>query len=76
MSAGQFDANGRLAAPVESDRWVRDAQRMRLHLELDDLPSHLPAGARATVQLLPDNPLTAMLARAQIHLLSLLHYVY
>ncbi|MBL0440209.1 HlyD family secretion protein [Aeromonas veronii] len=76
VSAGQFDANGRLAAPVESDRWVRDAQRMRLHLELDQLPDHLPAGARATVQLLPDNALTAMLARGQIHLLSLLHYVY
>ncbi|WP_368157146.1 HlyD family secretion protein [Aeromonas sp. R10-2] len=76
VSAGQFDANGRLAAPVESDRWVRDAQRMRLHLELDQLPDHLPAGARATVQLLPDNALTAMLARSQIHLLSLLHYVY
>ncbi|MFB2865335.1 HlyD family secretion protein [Aeromonas sp. MdU4] len=76
VSAGQFDANGRLAAPVESDRWVRDAQRMRLHLELDTMPSNLPAGARATVQLLPENPLTALLARGQIHLLSLLHYVY
>ena len=49
---------------------------MRLHLELEQLPDHLPAGARATVQLLPDNALTAMLARGQIHLLSLLHYVY
>lgn len=76
VSAGQFDANGRLATPQESNRWVRDAQRMRLHLELETMPPHLPAGARATVQLLPDNPLTAMLARAQIHLLSLLHYVY
>ncbi|WP_033136097.1 HlyD family secretion protein [Aeromonas finlandensis] len=76
VSAGQFDANGRLATPVESDRWVRDAQRMRVHLELETVPDHLPAGARATVQLLPDNALTAMLARAQIHLLSLLHYVY
>ncbi|MEL3919576.1 HlyD family secretion protein [Aeromonas enteropelogenes] len=76
VSAGQFDANGTLAAPVESDRWVRDAQRLRLHLTLEQLPSHLPAGARATVQLLPDNGLTAMLARAQIHLLSLLHYIY
>ncbi|WP_429019748.1 HlyD family secretion protein [Aeromonas allosaccharophila] len=76
VSAGQFDANGTLAAPVESDRWVRDAQRLRLRLTLEQLPGHLPAGARATVQLLPDNSLTATLARAQIHLLSLLHYIY
>ena len=38
--------------------------------------AHLPAGARATVQLLPDNTLTGLLARGQIRLLSLLHYIY
>lgn len=76
VSAGQFDANGLLANPVESDRWVRDAQRLRLHLALEQLPEHLPAGARATVQLLPDNAITALLARGQIRLLSLLHYIY
>ncbi|MDM5075126.1 HlyD family secretion protein [Aeromonas media] len=76
VSAGQFDANGLLANPVESDRWVRDAQRLRLHLTLEQLPAHLPAGARATVQLLPDNTLTGLLARGQIRLLSLLHYIY
>ncbi|PJG58418.1 HlyD family secretion protein [Aeromonas cavernicola] len=76
VSAGQFEANGRLATPVESDRWVRDAQRLRLHLTLDQRPATLPAGAKATVQLLPDNSITALLARAQIRLLSLLHYIY
>lgn len=77
VSSGQFDANGRLAAPTESNRWVRDAQRLRLHLTLpqDTLPT-LPAGARATVQLIPDNSLFAWFARAQIRLLSTLHYIY
>ena len=82
VSAGQFDANGRLAAPQESDRWVRDAQRLRLHLVLDDSVSdnsamnNLPAGARATVQLLPDNTLFSLLAKVQIKVISLLHYIY
>lgn len=76
VSAGQFDANGLLASPVESDRWVRDAQRLRLHLTLDKMPPALPTGARATVQLLPDNGLAALFARGQIRLLSLLHYIY
>ena len=76
VSAGQFDANGQLANPIESDRWVRDAQRLRLHLALEQSPAHLPAGARATVQLIPDNPLTSLLAHGQIRLLSLLHYIY
>ncbi|MCG3720940.1 HlyD family secretion protein [Vibrio cincinnatiensis] len=77
VSAGQFDANGQLANPTESNRWVRDAQRLRLHLSLDQntLPT-LPAGAKATVQLLPDNAFFAWLARVQIHLLSVLHYIY
>ncbi|MEM6187198.1 HlyD family secretion protein [Shewanella vaxholmensis] len=77
VSAGQFDANGRLAAPQESDRWVRDAQRLRLHLELDGMAMNsLPAGARATVQLLPENSLFSMLAKVQIKIISLLHYIY
>lgn len=76
VSAGQFDANGLLASPTESDRWVRNAQRLRVHLTLEQLPSHLPAGARATVQLMPDNALSALFARGQIRLLSLLHYIY
>ncbi|EOD55596.1 HlyD family secretion protein [Aeromonas molluscorum] len=76
VSAGQFDANGLLANPIESDRWVRDAQRLRLHLTLDKMPLGLPTGARATVQLLPDNGLAALFARGQIRLLSLLHYIY
>ncbi|MCE9685748.1 HlyD family secretion protein [Shewanella sp. AS16] len=77
VSAGQFDANGRLASPVESDRWVRDAQRLRLHLQLEQgLDHRLPAGARATVQLLPDNSVTRALAWAQIKAISLLHYIY
>ncbi|MCH1930285.1 HlyD family secretion protein [Shewanella sp. A25] len=77
VSAGQFDANGRLAAPQESDRWVRDAQRLRLHLSLDDAElAGLPAGARATVQLLPENGLLSMLAKVQIKFISLLHYIY
>ncbi|WP_160065220.1 HlyD family secretion protein [Psychromonas sp. L1A2] len=77
VSAGQFDANGRLAEPQESTRWVRDAQRLRLHLSLDDKAMHnLPAGARATVQLLPDNIVFNLFATAQIKLISLLHYIY
>ncbi|KDM92298.1 HlyD family secretion protein [Photobacterium galatheae] len=77
VSSGQFDANGRLAAPTESNRWVRDAQRMRLHFHVDgNLPTQLPAGARATVQLVPENGLFAWVAQAQIQFLSTLHYIY
>lgn len=53
---GQLLPDGTLAAPETSDRWVRDAQRQRIHLQLEEpaLLSELPSGARATVQLYPD----------------------
>ncbi|WP_413734036.1 HlyD family secretion protein [Sodalis sp. RH21] len=78
VSDGQYLANGTLAEPDVSDRWVRDAQRMRIHLVLDEWPARpLPTGARATVQLLPgDNPIARWLGGAQIYLVSLIHYVY
>ncbi|PFG57825.1 multidrug resistance efflux pump [Vibrio sp. ES.051] len=77
VSSGQFDADGRLATPTDSNRWVRDAQRLRLHLAIDGAqPRAFPAGARATVQLLPESWLSGYLARFQIRFLSFLHYIY
>lgn len=75
---GQLDANGDLAAPLQSDRWVRDAQRQRLHVVLNEpLPRRLPTGAKATVQLYPaDNLLARLLGGLQIRLVGLLHYIY
>ncbi len=76
--AGQEAVNGQLSEPETSNRWVRDAQRMRIHVALDDtLPKHLPTGARATVQLYnSEGPFARFFSGMQIHLVSLLHYVY
>jgi len=75
---GQQDINGHLSAPETSNRWVRDAQRMRIHLVLegDKLPE-LAAGARATVQLYnTSSRIAGFLGWLQIKLISYLHYVY
>lgn len=78
VKEGQLDANGDLAAPAISDRWVRDAQRQRLHVSLtESLPFTLPSGAKATVQLYPgDSHLADLFGRLQIAVISILHYVY
>ncbi|RQW65061.1 HlyD family secretion protein [Vibrio viridaestus] len=77
VSSGQFDANGQLATPTDSNRWVRDAQRMRIHLSSQHaIDMSLPSGARATVQLVPSNVVLAFVAKVQIKALSLLHYIY
>lgn len=78
IARGQIDPDGKLASPDLSDRWVRDAERVRVNLQLlDSPPHHLIAGARATVQLHP-NPhgIRHRLGQAQIRVISLLHYVY
>lgn len=77
VSSGQFDANGVLATPSASDRWVRDAQRLRIHFALDTQPvPAFAAGSLASVQLVPENPILAWLAHFQIKLISVLHYIY
>jgi multidrug resistance efflux pump len=77
VSSGQFDANGTLSTPSSSTRWVRDAQRMRVHLNCDSpVELSLPSGSRATVQLIPSNGFLAILAKLQIYALSILHYIY
>lgn len=79
VATGQLLANGKLAQPDDSDRWVRDAQRVRIYVALNDtdLPADMVTGARATVLLERHNTgLFHWLGRAQMYVVSLLHYVY
>jgi len=78
VAQGQIDPDGRLAAPMQNDRWVRDAERVRVNLRLLEAPPRpLMTGARATVQLHPTpDGLRHWLGRVQIRLITLLHYVY
>lgn len=76
---GQLMADGTLAAPVSTDRWVREAQRERLHLTMADeqeIMEKLPSGARATVQLFPGAGPASWFGKLQIRAISLIHYIY
>lgn len=78
VSKGQLSANGLLSTTETSNRWVRDAQRQRIHLMLNNkaLIMKMPSGARATVQLLPESTIGQWFAASQIRLISWLHYIY
>ncbi|TMM46337.1 HlyD family secretion protein [Colwellia ponticola] len=79
VSTGQLNADGLLTTPETSNRWVRDAQRQRIHLALLDhatLISNMPSGARATVQLLPESVIGQWFGSLQIRVISWLHYIY
>jgi len=78
VATGQGKPDGQLATVESSNRWVRDAQRLKVNLVLDDkMPERLAVGARATVQLVPAaSGWSHWLAVGQIRFVSLLHYVY
>ncbi|WP_318415998.1 HlyD family secretion protein [Photobacterium leiognathi] len=78
VAAAQETPNGQLSAVEVNNRWVRDAQRVRVNLNSDTpLPKQLFIGSRATVVIYPDNnPVWQTLASLQIHLASWLHYIY
>ena len=79
VSNGQLSANGMLSITETSNRWVRDAQRQRIHLKLindDELITNMPSGSRATVQLLPESIIGQWFGAAQIRFISWLHYIY
>jgi multidrug resistance efflux pump len=79
VSDGQLSANGMLSTTETSNRWVRDAQRQRIHLKLlnnEEMISNMPSGSRATVQLLPESNFGQWFGAAQIRLISWLHYIY
>ncbi|KJG39505.1 multidrug transporter [Photobacterium angustum] len=78
VAAAQETPNGQLSAVEVNNRWVRDAQRVRVNLTSDTpLPHQLFIGSRATVVIYSDNSLLwQTLASIQIRLASWLHYIY
>jgi len=79
VAQGQFQADGQLAHPDDSDRWVRDAQRVRVYVGMDKtlVPEYLVTGSRATVMLAAsDSSIMRLIGSLQMHIISLLRYIY
>ncbi|CUB02658.1 HlyD family secretion protein [Marinomonas fungiae] len=78
IAQGQNMANGVLATPDDSDRWVRDAQRIRVYVKQDNvLPEPLVSGSKATVMVESTNSsIFRFIGHVQMRIVSLLHYVY
>ena len=79
IAQGQTLANGVLATPDDSDRWVRDAQRIRTYIQQNDetLPDTLISGSKATIMLMrSDSSILQAIGALQMHIVSALHYVY
>ena len=78
ISAVQQAPDGTLARVEVNNRWVRDAQRIRVNFNAQDaMPSNLFVGSRATVVIYPeDSGFWSFMAGAQIKLISWFHFIY
>lgn len=78
IAQGQNLANGVLATPDDSDRWVRDAQRIRVYVKQDGETSNsLVSGSKATVMVENTNSsILRFIGHLQMRIVSWLHYVY
>ena len=78
ISAVQQTPNGKLANVQANNRWVRDAQRIRVNFETEQaVPAALFVGSRASVSIYPnDSEFWSTMAKIQIKLVSWYHYIY
>ncbi|ABV88734.1 HlyD family secretion protein [Shewanella pealeana] len=78
VAAAQQSPNGQLTQVETNNRWVRDAQRVRINLSSPSaLPNPLFVGSRASVVIYPDdNAFWSLLAKTQIKIVSWLHFIY
>ncbi|MEF1221118.1 HlyD family secretion protein, partial [Photobacterium damselae] len=78
VSSAQQNPNGQLTTVEVNNRWVRDAQRIRVNLVSEEpMPKQLFVGSRATVVIYPtENPIWQFMASAEIWIASVFHYIY
>ncbi|MUK94593.1 biotin/lipoyl-binding protein [Aliivibrio fischeri] len=78
VASAQQKANGQLSSVEVSNRWVRDAQRVRVNLTSDEpLSPRLFVGSRATVIIYTSgNSAIDYIGHSLITMISYLHYIY
>ena len=78
VSSAQQTANGQLSTVEVSNRWVRDAQRVRVNLISEDsISPRLFVGSRATVIIYTSgNSVIDYIGHSLITMISYLHYIY
>lgn len=74
-----FDVNNpknQLATVSNDNRWIREQQKIRTRIRVDQFSHDLIAGARASVIIKNGNPIVDTIANAWIHFVSWFRYLY
>ncbi|MGR5445139.1 HlyD family secretion protein [Vibrio jasicida] len=70
------NANGQLSSVTNDTRWIREQQKVRTRITVNELDPSMISGSRASVIVESDNPVMDVIGSAWIHLVAMFRYIY
>ncbi|EKO3784305.1 HlyD family secretion protein [Vibrio harveyi] len=70
------NANGQLSSVTNDTRWIREQQKVRTRITVNELDPSMISGSRASVIVESGNPIMDVIGSAWIHLVAMFHYIY
>ncbi|WP_440889091.1 HlyD family secretion protein [Vibrio sp. WZ-1] len=70
------NANGQLSSVTNDTRWIREQQKVRTRITVNELDPSMISGSRASVIVKSGNPVMDFIGSAWIHLVAMFRYIY
>ncbi|WP_038888636.1 HlyD family secretion protein [Vibrio campbellii] len=70
------NANGQLSSVTNDTRWLREQQKVRTRITVNELDPSMISGSRASVIVESGNPIMDIIGSAWIHLVAMFRYIY
>ncbi|PQJ42398.1 multidrug transporter [Vibrio campbellii] len=70
------NANGQLSSVTNDTRWIREQQKVRTRITVNELDPSMISGSRASVIVENGNPVMDVIGSAWIHLVAMFRYIY
>ncbi|ARR07989.1 multidrug transporter [Vibrio campbellii] len=70
------NANGQLSSVTNDTRWIREQQKVRTRITVNELDPSMISGSRASVIVESSNPIMDVIGSAWIHLVAMFRYIY
>ncbi|MHA2688229.1 HlyD family secretion protein [Vibrio harveyi] len=69
------NANGQLSSVTNDTRWIREQQKVRTRITVNELDPSMISGSRASVIVESGNPVMDVIGSAWIHLVAMFRYI-
>lgn len=70
------NANGQLSSVTNDTRWIREQQKVRTRITVNELDPSMISGSRASVIVESGNPVMDVIGSTWIHLVAMFRYIY